>query len=464
METLHSPTDVKASNHVIVSSTLHKADQQTMLQNVRDAGIVGAGGAGFPTYVKLQSKAEIFLVNAAECEPMLKVDQQLMVQEASKLIRGLQYGMALTGAKEGIIALKEKYQQAMLALTPLLPDNIRIHVLPDIYPAGDEVITIWLATGRQVAAGDLPISIGVLVNNVQTLIQLADTLEHNKPVTKRTLTVNGAVANPITFTAPIGITLAEALQLAGGVTIPDPAFIVGGPMMGKVTDDLNKPVTKTTGGLLVLPRSHLIIKRQQQSLQSVMAMARNVCEQCKMCTELCPRHLIGHELSPSEIVKAVCYEKVSKPSILLSALTCSECGICEAYACPVEISPMRVNQTLKKQFRQQGAKYEGELREVDPMMTYRMLPTKRLVARLNLEEFNKDAPIQSLNWSPDKVTIPLQQHIGKPSNPIVTVGEHVQAEQCIATADNDALGVSIHSSITGVVSQVSDSDITITRE
>ena len=135
-------------------------------ERVRHAGIVGAGGAGFPTYVKLQAQAEIYLVNAAECEPMLKVDQQLMAQQASQLVRGLRYGMAATGAKEGIIALKAKYKAAIAALDPLLPANIRIHILTDVYPAGDEVITIWQATGRRVPPAALPISIGVRNNFV----------------------------------------------------------------------------------------------------------------------------------------------------------------------------------------------------------------------------------------------------------------------------------------------------------
>ena len=132
---------------------LTPATAETVRQRVREAGVVGAGGAGFPTHVKLQAQVEIFLVNAAECEPMLKVDQQLMAQQAARLIRGILYGMTATGATEGIIALKEKYRAAIAALTPLLPAQIRLHILPDVYPAGDEVITIWMATGRRVEIG-----------------------------------------------------------------------------------------------------------------------------------------------------------------------------------------------------------------------------------------------------------------------------------------------------------------------
>ena len=160
---LYNPTQALTPEQIQVDQIMAQHDTSTLIKKVQEAGIVGAGGAGFPTYVKLQSQAEIFLVNAAECEPLLKVDQQLIPQNPDKLIRGLLYGMKITGATEGIIALKEKYQPAIKALTPLLPSNIRIHILPDIYPAGDEVITIWMATGRQVAAAQLPISIGVLV-------------------------------------------------------------------------------------------------------------------------------------------------------------------------------------------------------------------------------------------------------------------------------------------------------------
>ncbi len=130
------------STAVNVVEMPHSADE--IRERVRAAGVVGAGGAGFPAHVKLQAQVEIFLVNAAECEPMLKVDQQLMWQQAARLVRGVQYAMTATGAREGVIALKEKYRRAIDALTPLLPDGIRLHILPDVYPAGDEVLTIWM--------------------------------------------------------------------------------------------------------------------------------------------------------------------------------------------------------------------------------------------------------------------------------------------------------------------------------
>ena len=442
---------------------LATTNPDTICQHVQAAGIVGAGGAGFPTVVKFQTQVEIFLVNAAECEPMLKVDQQLMPQQADRMIRGLLYGMAATGAKEGIIALKEKYQDAISALTPLLPPNVRLHILPDVYPAGDEVITIWLATGRRVPPAALPSSVGVMVNNVQTLLNVARAVEQQWPVTRRTLTINGAVARPVTVTVPLGVTLREMLALAGGATVPDPGFINGGPMMGQLVTDLDQPVTKTTGGLLVFPKDHPLIRRRMKDDRSILAVARTVCEQCRMCTELCPRHLIGHELSPHLLVRAVNYHQVATPQSLLAALTCSECNVCESVACPVEISPMRVNRILKNQLRAQGARYQGPLYDADPMAKYRMVPIKQLINKLELRDWYHPAPFDRTEYRPERVTLPLRQHIGAAAKPLVSVGDAVSHGQCIAAIPDKALGAPIHASIAGKVIAVSDSHISIAR-
>lgn len=438
-------------------------DVSTIKQRVQQAGIVGAGGAGFPTHVKLNAQAEIYLVNGAECEPLLKVDQQLAARQAEELVRGLQYAMKATGAKEGIIALKAKYKEAIRVLEPLLPSDIRLHILDDIYPAGDEVITIWMATGRRVPPASLPLSVGVVVNNVQTLINVARAVEEEMPVVERTLTINGMVKNPITLTVPIGVTFQQVIDLAGGPTISNPAYINGGPMMGALVESLDEVVTKTTGGLLVLPDDHLLIRRRKQDMTSVLSMARTVCEQCCLCTELCPRHLIGHELPPHLIVRAVNYQKADESSVLLSALTCSECGICEAYACPVDISPMRLNQALKKEFRPKGARYEGALRPADPMAKYRLLPVKRLVSRLDLDKVNLPAPWFDTSWQPDTVSIPLSQHIGAPAKAVVSKGDTVTKGQLLAAMDEGQLGAPIHASISGVITFVDHQKIIISQ-
>ncbi|WP_284878647.1 cobalamin reductase PduS [Citrobacter portucalensis] len=442
-------------------STLY--DAQTIRERVRAAGVVGAGGAGFPAHVKLQAQVDTFLVNAAECEPMLKVDQQLMAVQAERLIRGVQYAMTATGASAGIIALKEKYQKAINALTPLLPAGIRLHILPDVYPAGDEVLTIWMATGRRVPPAALPVSVGVVVNNVQTVLNIARAVEQQYPVTRRTLTVNGAVASPITLTVPIGMSLREVLALAGGATVDDPGFINGGPMMGGLITSLDTPVSKTTGGLLVLPKSHALIQRRMQDERTVLSVAKTVCEQCRLCTDLCPRHLIGHELSPHLLVRAVNYQQAATPQLLLTAQTCSECNVCESVACPVGISPMRINRMLKRELRALNHRYEGPLNPEDEMAKYRLIPVKRLITKLGLSDWYHDAPLAETDYSTDKTTLLLRQHIGASAIPCVKQGERVVRGQCVADVPSGALGAPVHASIDGIVSEITEQSITVIR-
>ena len=442
-------------------STLY--DAQTIRERVRTAGVVGAGGAGFPAHVKLQAQVDTFLVNAAECEPMLKVDQQLMAVQAERLIRGVQYAMTATGARAGIIALKEKYQRAINALTPLLPAGIRLHILPDVYPAGDEVLTIWMATGRRVPPAALPVSVGVVVNNVQTVLNIARAVEQQYPVSRRTLTVNGAVARPITLTVPIGMSLREVLALAGGATVDDPGFINGGPMMGGLITSLDTPVSKTTGGLLVLPKSHALIQRRMQDERTVLSVAKTVCEQCRLCTDLCPRHLIGHELSPHLLVRAVNYQQAATPQLLLTALTCSECNVCESVACPVGISPMRINRMLKRELRALNHRYEGPLNPEDEMAKYRLIPVKRLITKLGLSDWYHDAPLTETDYPTDKTTLLLRQHIGASAIPCVQQGEHVVRGQCVADVPSGALGAPVHASIDGIVSEITEQSITVIR-
>ena len=430
---------------------------------VKAAGVVGGGGAGFPTHAKLEGKAEIFIVNGAECEPLLRVDQQLMAQHAEELVRGLRYGMEATGAKEGIIALKAKYKPAIAALEPILPSNVRLHYLKDVYPAGDEVITIWMATGRRVPPAKRPGDVGVAVNNVMTLINVARAVDDGAPVILRPVTVTGAVKTPITVTVPVGTPMAELVALAGGPNIPNAAYVGGGPMMGHLLHDLAEPVTKTTSAIIALPEDHIVVRRHRQSMQSVLRIAKTTCEQCLLCTELCPRHLIGHELPPHLIVRSLNYNHVGNPSTLLSALTCSECAVCEAYACPVDISPMRVNMALKAQMREQGLKYEGELRPADPMAEYRLVPITRLLHKLAIYQYSVPAPMLPEVHQPAQVVIKLQQHIGAPAVAVVKVGEKVTKGQLLGEIPEGSLGARIHASIDGTVAEVTSAAVTIRR-
>lgn len=421
---------------------------------IREAGVVGAGGAGFPTHVKYNSQAEIVIVNGAECEPLLRTDQQLAARDPELLVKGLAAAMKAAGAREGVIALKAKYKDAIEALQPHLKKGMRISILRDIYPAGDELITIWLTTGRRVPPGGIPINIGVIVNNVQTMMNIGRAIA-GEPVTCRTLTVTGEVAKPLTVTVPIGTPLIEVLALAGTEPKPGLAIIDGGPVMGKVITDLTQPVTKTTGGLIVLPADHPLIQKKQLPVGRVFQHARTVCEQCSMCTELCPRHIIGHEISPHLLVRAVNYNYVGNPQMLTSALTCSECGLCEVYSCPVGISPRKINIALKAELRAKGIKYQGELGQEDSMAEYRLIPSIRVAQKMGLAPwYHQDAPLVKEIYETETVFIKLRQHIGAPAVPVVQEGDLVTKGALVGEIPEGGLGARVHASINGMVVKV----------
>lgn len=428
---------------------------------VQRAGVVGAGGAGFPAHVKLSSQAEIVIVNGAECEPLLKTDQQLAAHYPDQLVQGLRYAMDATGAREGIIALKAKYKAAIERLKSLVQENMRLAILPDVYPAGDEVMTIWFTTGRRVPPGGLPIHIGVVVHNVQSILQINQAMS-DIPVTDRFLTIAGEVDQPCTLKVPIGTSISELLRWAGVRLTEEKVVLDGGPVMGKLVHG-HRPITKTTGGLIVLPKNHPRIQGKERKLEAQLRIAKTVCEQCQLCSELCPRHILGHRLLPHLLVRAVNYNLIGDPQVLFGALLCSECGVCEVYACPVGISPRQINVAIKQQLRAKGVKYSGPIQRVDPMAEYRLVPTSRLIQRLSLMPYHRDAPLKFTEFEPQEVTLNLQQHIGAPSRPVVQVGDTVVRGQLIADIPESSLGARIHSSMNGAVIEINTEYIRIAK-
>ena len=232
------------------------------LDAVASAGVVGAGGAGFPTHVKLAGKADTVVINAAECEPLLHKDKEVLREYADAVLDGLTAGMQLVGAERGVIGIKGKYHDVIELLQPKLPKGIEICPLRDAYPAGDEFILVYDVLGRVIPPGGIPLNVGAVVMNVETALNVARAAQ--QPVTEKYLTVAGAVAQPITLRVPLGVTLAECVAAAGGPTIPDANYIVGGVMMGYLEENHEALVDKTTGGIIILPSDHVVVRRRRQ--------------------------------------------------------------------------------------------------------------------------------------------------------------------------------------------------------
>ncbi len=424
--------------------------------------MVGAGGAGFPTWKKMSARAEIVIANGSECEPLLRVDQQLMTLHACEIVEGMKLVMQSTGATRGVIALKEKYHKAVIALEGCHGRNgIDIHRLDNYYPAGDEQALVCDVLGLVVPEGGIPIDVGVVVQNVGTLINIARA-SRGEAVTHRWLTVTGAVREPKTIIAPVGTSIADAVAAAGGVTVSPNAVIDGGPLMGVESRGY---VTKTTTSLIVLPADHKIVRYKRRPIELDVKIARSACEGCRFCTDLCPRFLLGHKLEPHAIMGAVAYQTVEEinPLVVAQAYLCCQCGLCGMYACPTMLSPDRIIKGLAGSLKASGAAplHKRKRIEVHPERDYRRAPIPNLISRFELKEYDLDAPMMSEPIEVSAVNIPFKQHVGVPCAPVVKVGETVKAGQVIGDVPDGALGAPIHASIGGVVSSVTAEGIGI---
>lgn len=423
---------------------------------IKDAGVVGAGGAGFPTHIKLNCKAEIVIANGAECEPILRVDQQLMEREAKRILRGLSLAMEATGAKEGVVATKSHYLGAVAAFRTEIKNypNIRLHEMRSYYPAGDEKSLIYEVTRRVVPTGKLPADVGVVVSNVNSLLNIAKAVE-GEPVTKKFVTVSGEVNSPATFEVPIGTDAYLLLTWAGlPLDLDDYVLLVGGPCMGFLSDKWHFPVTKTTGGLIVLPKAHQYVARRQMPLSRQITLARAVCCQCSQCTQMCPRNALGLNVQPHKAMRAMAQASGKLVGDANAVLACCSCGLCTNYACNFGLNPANIMAQLKIEFAKQGLRPQPEGCIVpDPAWEMKKVPVARLIARMGLKKYDVPAPLRDAP-AVNRVTIPLRQHIGAPSEPIVQEGSIVAAGDLIAMIPEKALGANIHASISGRVVRI----------
>jgi len=261
-----------------------------LVEKVKSAGVVGAGGAGFPTHVKLAAQAEYFIVNAAECEPLIETDKYLCRAYAERIVSATEAVALHLGASRAVIALKAKYEDeigALKAAAAKAGEAIEICAMPSFYPAGDEQTMVQFVTGRSVPERGLPLNVGAVVDNVGTMLGIADALE-DLPVTDKFLSVTGEVKAPVMLRVPIGTSVVDCIANAE-LTTDGYAVVVGGPMMGKLLADDGEieaaVVGKTTGNILVLSKEHYLVKRGAVPFERIRHQSRSACIQCRMCTD-----------------------------------------------------------------------------------------------------------------------------------------------------------------------------------
>lgn len=446
-----------------------------LLEKIKTAGVVGAGGAGFPTQVKLDCRADCLLVNAAECEPLLRTDKFILTKYAGEIIAAASAVIDHIGADAAYIAIKKTNEKETAATQKAIDRHgdgrVKIYPLDNYYPAGDEQMAVFDVTGRVVPPAGIPPEVGVVVSNAATMLNIHDALA-GVPVTHKIFTVTGLVRSPKVLRAPIGTSFKECLAACGGAATDRPQIINGGPMMGSVHDNCEIEklvVTKTTSGIIVIPDANNFAALQKKTpLEKILGRAKSACIQCSFCTDLCPRQLIGHRLRPHMVMRQMAAMDFGSPvkenPILREALICCECGICETFACPMGLSPRRVNAYIKKTLSEMGIRFQRDDKkpEASPMRQYRKIAPAKIMARMGLFELYNSKAEDFDELDTDAVRIPLKQHIGAPAAPVVTEGEYVERGCLIAKAEGK-VSANIHASIAGVVAKVGEY-IEITRK
>lgn len=291
---------------------------------VKEAGIVGLGGAGFPTHVKLtpkdESKIDYILVNGAECEPYLTSDYRMMLEEPEKIIGGLNVILRLFDNAKGVIGIENNKPEAIRLMTELVKDEPRITVCPlkTKYPQGGERSLIYAVTGRKINSSMLPADVGCIVDNVDTVISIYNAVCKGIPLIRRIITVTGdAINKPQNYKVRIGMDYTALLEASGGFKTDPEKVISGGPMMGQALYNLNIPVTKTSSALTCLTKDEVAVH------------APSACIRCGRCVDVCPSHVI-----PQMMMDAAERSDIEK-FVQLDGMECCECGCC-TFVCPAK--------------------------------------------------------------------------------------------------------------------------------
>jgi Na+-translocating ferredoxin:NAD+ oxidoreductase RnfC subunit len=429
------------------------------LDIIKEAGVVGAGGAGFPTHIKLDANVDTFIINAAECEPLINVDKQLLEFYFEKVYSGMKTAAELVGAKRVVLAIKEKNKKAIDAIENFNGDGFDFELLKlgDFYPAGDEQVLVNEVTERIVPEGGIPLQVGAVVVNVETLLNIKNAFDGIKVIDKY-VTVNGEVEKPMTLLVPVGTGVRQLIDHCGGIKGEGMMMLDGGPMMGKMIDPENYSVKKTTKSILVLPEDNVVIENLKRAISADMKRAQAICLSCRMCTDLCPRYLLGHDLFPDELMKRLYKGSLSDEEIgrFDFAYLCCDCGLCELYSCVVDLSARSIFNYLKGELARLGIKnpHNRTDLEANEFRQFRKVPVSRLKKRLEIDKYESLTPLSEFTTDIKKIRLYLSQHVGAPAIPVVSEGSSVRRGDLVADIPEGKLGAAIHSSIDGIVKEV----------
>lgn len=436
-------------------------NKKEIVEKVKKCGVVGAGGGGFPTHIKINAQVDTLIANGAECEPLLCTDQYIMETRAKEIIEGLRTVKHATGANNVFLALKEKCTGAIEELNKVIgmSSDIEMFLLENYYPAGDEFELVYNISGKVIPEGGIPSDVGAAVINVNSLLNVFHAVNDDSPVVKRWVTVAGELKEPYIAEVPVGIAVKELID-AGKPGIADYSIIAGGPMMGEVVKDTFY-ITKLSGGVLVLPPDNPAVIKQGMDISVQHRRGKSVCDQCFDCTIVCPRNLLGHDLSPHLIMRNLFIAPADSVH-LSNAYLCSECGLCDMFGCPMDLSPRGLLRAAKEKLNEQGSEnpHNSSKLSVHPERSYRRVNQDRLMVRIGMKKYEThELPVKNIETGCVKIS--LSQHTGVQATPVVKKGQKVKEGDLIGDIPEGSSGARVHAGIGGVVRQVTDGFVEI---
>lgn len=423
------------------------------------------------------------IVSALKDNPLSFAEEYLLQREWHKIIEGLKLLIANHQAEKGIIAVSKSDRPVIADLKRSIDDcdNIELFFIDNFYPAADQAILIYEVTG-QPFSGATPAALSdSLVYDLRTVINIYEAVTEETPVTRRLLTCTGEVAIPSLVLGHIGVSFREVIELCGGAIIDEYVILSGAPARGTIITDIDTPVTGSTTTITVLPADHELVKERSQTLGAQIKKIKSVCNQCSFCTELCPVYLLGGKLYPHLIMRQIAYGLSEPEEVILGARLCSECGICEVFACPHKLSPRAVNKEIKERLKQEAeaesllsGQIDGQISDdhtndlisgqLQPRSSrdYRKVDFKRLADLFSVDQYAEPPKMELLETSPGQVELLFKEISASGVLARVKTGDEIARGSLVAETKMST-GAGLHASISGKVTFLDKERVIIRR-